>query len=82
MGEHKAPYRTVYITLLISPPPGPASMVDISTVGIVSETKRLALEASIGELSADESFGIGTLLGVDQSTLENRPRWGGVIHTV
>ena len=52
-------------------------MLDISTVGIVSVPKKSALETSRRELSEDVSFGIGTLLGVEQSSLKNRPR--GVI---
>ena len=60
-------------------PLGRFSMVDISSavvliVGIVSLPKRSALEASIRGLSADVPFGIGALLVVRQSTLENRPR--------
>ena len=63
------PSRTVYIM---------HSVVDISTmVGLVSVPKRSALETSRRELSEDVSFGIGTLLGVEQSSLKNRPR--GVI---
>ena len=55
-------------------------MVDISIVGIVPVPKRSALETSRQVLSEDVSFGIGTvgtvgtLLVVEQSTLENRPR--------
>ena len=56
-------------------------MINISTVGIVSTPKTSALETSRRELSEDVSFGIGTLLVVEQSSLENRPG-GGVIYTV
>ena len=52
-------------------------MLDISTVGTVSVPKRPALEASRRELSENVSFGISTLLVVEQSILENRPRGGG-----
>ena len=41
-----------------------------NTVG----AKKPALETSRRELSEDLSFGIGTLLVVEQSSLENRPR--------
>ena len=58
-------------------------MVDIFTVGmvgIVSVLKRSALETSIGELSEDVSFGIGTLLVLEQSSLEKPPQGGCNIH--
>ena len=58
-------------------------MVDISTVGIVPVPKGSTLETRRRELSEDVWFGIGTvgtLLVVEQSTLENRPR-GCVVHT-
>ena len=55
-------------------------MVDISTVGIVSVSRRSELETPRRELSDDTSFGIGTPLIVEQSSLENRTR--GVIYTV
>ena len=48
-------------------------MLDTSTVGIVSVPKKSALETSGRELSEDVSFGIGILLVVEQSSLENRP---------
>ena len=54
-------------------------MVDISTVGIMSVSKRSALEASRRELSEDVPFGLGTLLVVEQSILETRPK--GAWHT-
>ena len=55
-------------------------MFDISTVGIVPVPKRSALETFCQVLSEDVSFGIGTvgtvgtLLVVEQSSLENCPR--------
>ena len=56
-------------------PLGRFSMVDVSTVvGIVSVPKWSAFETSRRELSEDISFGIGILLVVGQSTLQNRPR--------
>ena len=58
----------------ITPPLGRFSMVDISTVGIVPVPRRWALETSRRELSGDVSFGIGTLLVVEQSSLKNCPR--------
>ena len=55
--------------------PGPIfHHVDISTAGIVPAPRRSALATSRRELSEDVSFGIGTLLVVEQSTLENRTR--------
>ena len=74
VSEHtldRLPHVTVYNT---SPPWADFSMVDISTVGIVSVPKRSALEPSIRELSEDVSFGIGTLLAVEHSCLVNRTR--------
>ena len=44
------------------PPLGRFSMVDISTVGIVSVPKRSALKSSRRELSEYVSFGIGSVL--------------------
>ena len=55
-------------------PLGRFSMVDISILGIVSVPKRSVLKTYRGELSEDVSFGIGTLLVVEQSSLENRSR--------
>ena len=52
------------------------AMVDISTVGSRAGT---ALEMSRRELSRDVPFGVGTLLVVEQSNLENRPRGVGCI---
>ena len=55
-------------------------MVDISTVGVVSVLKSSALGTCRRVLSEDVWFGIGTigtLLVVEQSTLENRPLGGG-----
>ena len=54
-------------------------MVDISTVWLVSVPKGPALVTSRGEISEDVSFGLGTLLVVEQSYSENRPR--GVWYT-
>ena len=52
------------------------SVVDISAeLEVLSVPKRSALESCRRELSEDVSFGIGTLLVVEQSTLENRPTW-------
>ena len=50
-------------------------MVDISTVGMVSVPKSSALETYRRELSDDVSFGVGTgtLLVVEESSLEKRP---------
>ena len=59
-------------------------MVDISTavVEIVSVPKRSALETSVRELAEDVPFRIGSLLGVERWTLENRPRGASyVIYT-
>ena len=56
-------------------PLGRFSMVDISTVGIVSVPKRSALESYRRELfffSEHVSFGVRTLLLVEQSIFENR----------
>ena len=50
------------------------SMLDISTVGTVPVPKWWASETSRRELSEDLSFGIGTLLPVEQPSLETRPR--------
>ena len=62
---------------------GRFSVVDISTavVEIVSVPKRSALELSRLEISGDVSFGIGTRLVVEQSSLESRPS-GGMVYTV
>ena len=75
------PIAFVMFVLLISRPPTVYDGVylDISTVGIVSTPKRSALEKSGRELSEGVSFGIGTLLVVEQSSLENRPK--GVWYT-
>ena len=65
-------------------PMGRFPMVDISSVGIVTVPRRSVLETSRLELSEDASFGIGTLLVVAKSSMENRPSEsrGGVIYTV
>ena len=61
-------------------------MLEISTVGIRAVPKRTPLEKSRRELSEDVSFGIGTigtvgtLLVVEQSSLETTP--GGVIYII
>ena len=47
----------------------------------MSIPKRTALETYRRELSEDASFGIGTLLSVEQSSLGNHPR-GGWFNTV
>ena len=57
------------------------SKLDISTVGTGPVPQRPALEPPCRELSGDVSFGIGTLLVVEQSSLENRLK-GGVMYTV
>ena len=61
-------------------PMGRFSRLDISTVGILSVPKRLALERSSRRLCEDASFGIVTFLVVEQSSLEKRPI--GVSYTV
>ena len=66
------PYTTVYYHT----PLGRFSMVDISTVGIVSVPKRSSLETAITESFGDISLGIDAALVVEQSSLENNP--GGV----
>ena len=57
------------------------SLLDISTVGTVSVLESSELEASRRELPADVSFGIGTLLVVEQP-VSLKPLQGGVVHTV
>ena len=49
-------------------------MLDIFAAETVPVPKKSALETSRGGLSEDVSFGIGTLLVVEQSSLENRPK--------
>ena len=66
--EARQCYGTVYDAVHHTPL-GRFSAVDISTVGTVS-----ALETSRRDHSEDVSFGIGTFLVVEQSSLENRPR--------
>ena len=61
--------RRLYHTL------GRFSMVDTSTIGILSAPTKWALEAPRRELYEYVSFGAGTLLVVEPSSLENRP-WG------
>ena len=68
---HIPVYDGVYYT-----PLNRFSLVDISAAGIVAVPKSSALEPSRQELSEDVSFGIGTLLVAEQSSLENYPRGG------
>ena len=76
-GKHDVPlYHGGYHT-----PLGRLSMFDISTVEIVAAPKMLALETSRRELSEDVSFGVGTLLVIEQWSFR-KPLQGGVIHTV
>ena len=79
------PYATAYVTLShFHTPLGRLSMVDISTaVEIVPVPKRSALKKSRREFSEDMTLGsatIGSLLVVEQLSLEIRPRRGGYIH--
>ena len=68
---------TVYYDGVHHAPVGRFHMVDISTaVGTVTVPKPSALETSRREISEDVSFGVGTLLVVEQSSQENRPRGG------
>ena len=67
------PIRTVYDGAYHTPL-GRFSMLDISTVGIVPVPETSALETFRRVLSEHVSFGIGTLLVVEQSSLETRPR--------
>ena len=69
--------RCIYITY----PWADFVMVDISTDGIVSVPKRSALGKSRRERSEDVWFGVGTLLVVEQSSLEKPPE-GCVKYTV
>ena len=73
-GNRGIPYTADGVYHTITPQLYRFSMVDISIVGIMSVPKRSALGASRRELSEDVPFGIGVLLDVEQSTLENR-RW-------
>ena len=70
----KLSYRTVNVT----PPSADFPVLDILTVGILRVPNRPALEASRRELSEDASFGIGTLLVVEQTSLEKPPQGGDV----
>ena len=76
------PYMTVYIT---PAPPGPifhGRYLHTWNVGIASVPARSALETtSRRELSEDASFGIGTLLVVEQSSLEKTASGVCVIYT-
>ena len=67
-------YRTRRCISHYHTPLGRLSRLEASTGGIVSVPKKSALKTSRRELSEDVSFGIGTLLGVEQSSLKNRPR--------
>ena len=58
------------------------SMLDASTVGIVSVPDKSALEASRRELSEDTSFGIGALLVVEQSSFGKPPQAGAIYSVV
>ena len=58
----------------ITPSWADLTMVDISTVGIVSVPKNTALETFRRDLAEYVPFGISTLLVVEQSSLENRSR--------
>ena len=74
VSEHtldRLPHVTVYNT---SPPWADFSMVDISTVGVVSVPQKSALETSRRGLCEDVSFGMDILSVVEQSILENHPR--------
>ena len=62
-------------------PLGRFPMLDISTVGTVSSVKKVDvrhLPISESFRKTHVSFGIGTLLVLEQSSLENRPRGPGV----
>ena len=54
-------------------------MVDISRVGIVPVPQSWELETSRPEVSEDISFGIGTLLVVEQLSLKKCPRGGAMV---
>ena len=71
----------MYSTVLHHTPLGRFSRLGISAVGIVSVPERSALETSRRELSQDVSFGSGTPLAVEQSSLEKTPQ-GCVRYTV
>ena len=63
-------------------PPDTFSILDISTVGTVLVPKSLALEHLAESFPKTYvSFGIGTLLVVEQSSLEKAPQ-GGETYTV
>ena len=65
-------YIFLYHGVYVYHPLSRFSVVDISTVGMVLVPKSWALETSHRVLSENVSFGIGTLLVVEQSSLENR----------
>ena len=56
--------------MYITSPLGRSSVLDISAIEIVSVPKRSALETSRRELSENVSFGIGTLLVFEESSLD------------
>ena len=57
------------------------SMLDISTAGIVPVPERSALESPRRELSEDVSFGLRTVLVVEQSIELGKPTQGCVMYT-
>lgn len=63
-----------------TPPSGRFSMLDITTVGLVSVPKRSASQTAGRELSEDFAFITCSPLVVEQPSLENGPR-RGMIHT-
>ena len=73
------PQPTVYDGLCISHTPGPIFHGRYLHSWNSGSPKRSALETSRRELSENVSFGIGTLLVAEQSSLENRLR--GVWYT-
>ena len=63
-------------------PLGRFCMHDISTIEKVSVPNRSALQTFRRELYEDVSFGIGTLLVVEQSGLENHPKGRYIYHRI
>ena len=59
----------------------PISVLNISTVGMMSVPKKSALEASRRELSEDVSFGIGILFGCRAINRAGKPTRGGVAYS-
>ena len=75
VSDHQLEYRTRRCMSHYHTPLDRFPMVDISTmVGIVPAPNRSTLETFRRDLSEDASFGIGTLLVVEQSSLEDSPR--------